>query len=277
MAEPIASAVWGQAPAAPFLVLDVEGGRAEQAAAKTGRGIEAVRTVADAVARWAGAGPFAALLAGPEAAAELAGHGVRAVAVTESTELDAAENALAAGAADVVAADATFEEIERVIAPAGGGTLRETSHLHGANLAELSAEAARIAKALETLSRAEPRAEGEQVPVTAGYVRGVIRARRARTHYFKGDLFADPAWDILLDLMAARLEAKRVSVSSLCIAAAVPPTTALRWIKSMTDEGLLERKPDPIDGRRVFIDLSDDASTSMAAYLSQAARTAAAI
>jgi hypothetical protein len=41
------------------------------------------------------------------------------------------------------------------------------------------------------------------------------------------DLFADPGWDILLDLYAARQEGKQVSVSSLCIAAAVPPTTAL--------------------------------------------------
>ena len=38
-------------------------------------------------------------------------------------------------------------------------------------------------------------------------------------------------------LMAARLEQQRVEVSSLCIAAAVPPTTALRWIKALSDAG----------------------------------------
>ena len=42
---------------------------------------------------------------------------------------------------------------------------------------------------------------------------------------------------MLLDLLAARLERERVSVSSLCIAAAVPPTTALRWIRTLTDKG----------------------------------------
>jgi hypothetical protein len=43
-----------------------------------------------------------------------------------------------------------------------------------------------------------------------------------REQFFGPDLFADPAWDILLDLYAARLEQQRVAVSSLCIAAAVP-------------------------------------------------------
>ena len=43
---------------------------------------------------------------------------------------------------------------------------------------------------------------------------------------------------VLLDLFAAELEGNRVSVSSLCIAAGVAPTTALRWIARMTDMGL---------------------------------------
>src|SRR3546814_5360350 len=58
-------------------------------------------------------------------------------------------------------------------------------------------------------------------------------------------------------LMAAHLSGQRVSVSSLCIAAAVPATTALRWIRALTDHGLFLRQADPSDGRRVFIALSD--------------------
>ena len=71
---------------------------------------------------------------------------------------------------------------------------------------------------------------------------------------------------MLLDLMAARIEGRQVAVSSLCIAAAVPPTTALRWIKSMTDSGLFVRQADPHDGRRVFIALSDAAADAMNAW-----------
>lgn len=95
----------------------------------------------------------------------------------------------------------------------------------------------------------------------------MIRMRRLRDRFFDASLFADPAWDMLLDLMAARLEGVQVAVSSLCIAAAVPPTTALRWIKLMTDNGLFERVSDPVDGRRVFIRLSDNSAEAMTRYL----------
>ena len=119
--------------------------------------------------------------------------------------------------------------------------------------------------------RAQP--TGDMLPpksVTMTDVRAIIRLRRMRDRFFRSDLFADPAWDMLLDLMAARLERIQVAVSSLCIAAAVPPTTALRWIKTMTENGIFVRVADPEDGRRVFIELSDGAASGMAAYLSAA-------
>ncbi|MBJ7440877.1 MAG: MarR family transcriptional regulator [Sphingopyxis sp.] len=97
-------------------------------------------------------------------------------------------------------------------------------------------------------------------------VRRMLRQRRMREQYFPVDLFADPAWDMLLDLYAARLERQSVSVSSLCIAAAVPATTALRWIKTMTDAGLFVRDADPHDGRRIFIVLAEGAYDALARY-----------
>lgn len=97
----------------------------------------------------------------------------------------------------------------------------------------------------------------------AAQVREMLRARRMRTDFLPGDLFADPAWDMLLDLLAARLEGDRVSVSSLCIAAAVPPTTALRWIRTLSEQGLVERHADPLDGRRIFIQLADHTAEAL--------------
>ena len=97
-------------------------------------------------------------------------------------------------------------------------------------------------------------------------VRALIRARRLRDRFLPASLFADPAWDMMLDLLAARLSGKRVSVSSLCIAAAVPPTTALRWIRQLTDRGIVARIDDPVDGRRVFIELTDEAAAGMISW-----------
>lgn len=72
---------------------------------------------------------------------------------------------------------------------------------------------------------------------------------------------------MLLDLAAARLEGTRVSVSSLCIAAAVPTTTALRWIRSLSEAGLFVRATDVNDARRTWIGLSDAAHAAMMAWL----------
>ncbi|MGF1550191.1 MAG: winged helix DNA-binding protein [Sphingomonadaceae bacterium] len=150
-----------------------------------------------------------------------------------------------------------------------------------AELQQLSEEVGRIANMLASLSEdvqtkaldSQEQAEKES-PLTASRIRAMIRARRLREQYFTSGLFADPAWDMLLDLFAARLEKKRVAVSSLCIAAAVPPTTALRWIKTLTDHGLFRRVADPQDGRRVFIELSDDAAARLERYLKMVQRLA---
>jgi hypothetical protein len=102
--------------------------------------------------------------------------------------------------------------------------------------------------------------------VDPAQLREIIKLRRMRDRFFPTDLFADPAWDILLDLRAAALEGQYVSVSSLCIAAAVPPTTALRWITAMTESGMLVRRQDPADARRVFIELSTETSAKLDDY-----------
>ncbi len=109
-------------------------------------------------------------------------------------------------------------------------------------------------------------AEPATVDPSARAIRNMLKLRRRRESYFDKNLFADPAWDILLDLFAAQIEGKKVSVSSLCIAASVPPTTGLRWISAMTEDGLLLREHDPEDARRVFIRLSSMAEDSLRSY-----------
>lgn len=113
------------------------------------------------------------------------------------------------------------------------------------------------------MPQAEQAKHPQTVALTSAHLRELLRVRRMRDQFLPSDLFADPAWDMLLDLMAARLGGERVSVSSLCIAAAVPPTTALRWIRLLTDRGILIREADPADGRRIFIGLSDDAAEAI--------------
>jgi DNA-binding MarR family transcriptional regulator len=151
------------------------------------------------------------------------------------------------------------------------------SDQNNARLRQLSDEVSRIAATLARLSTgpgqpARPRESppAKDIPeVSVDTVRAVIRARRLRSRFFAEDLFADPAWDMLLDLLQAELAQLRVPVSSLCIAAAVPATTALRWLKTMTAQGLFVRRADPHDGRRVFVELDPSASIAMRRYFAE--------
>lgn len=176
-----------------------------------------------------------------------------------------AEDADAAGllldhALEIVDAPASPEALQRALADAAGrtgGTAVADAGAHydsGERFAALRRDAERVAAALNDLVAGRP-AEAAR-PVDSGRIRAHIRARRLRDRFFPSDLFADPVWDMLLDLAAARLENRQVSVSSLCIAAAVPTTTGLRWIKAMVDRGMLERSSDPSDARRSFIGMT---------------------
>jgi hypothetical protein len=146
-----------------------------------------------------------------------------------------------------------------------------------ARLRQLSAEVNRIASTLARLSNVMPSNEarpktivGNEIPqISPEAVRKVIRARRLRTKFFREDLFADPAWDMLLDLFQSELSGLRTQVSSACIAAAVPATTALRWLTAMVREGIFVRHADPHDGRRVFVELAPETSTALRTYFAE--------
>lgn len=77
--------------------------------------------------------------------------------------------------------------------------------------------------------------------------------RRRRDSLFPPGLFGEPAWDMLLDLVTRHYRDLSTSVSSACIASAVPATTALRHLDKLIEAGLVERVHDPLDGRRMFV------------------------
>jgi hypothetical protein len=149
-------------------------------------------------------------------------------------------------------------------------------------LRQLSEEVSRIASTLARLSAGpgttrpqhESMPSGDLPPLPAETVRTVIRARRLRGRYFDETLFADPAWDMMLDLLQSEIAQHRVPVSSLCIAAAVPATTALRWLKTMVSQGLFVRRADPHDGRRVFVELAPEASQALRRYFAEVGQVA---
>ena len=91
----------------------------------------------------------------------------------------------------------------------------------------------------------------------------VYRVRRRRdalmTARFGGDIFSDPAWDIILDLYIHNSKNQDVSVTSVCSASMVPITTALRYITVLSERGLIERSKNPKDGRSYLLRLTPEA------------------
>jgi len=96
----------------------------------------------------------------------------------------------------------------------------------------------------------------------------LYRQRRRRGRYFPGNLFAEPAWDILLDLYVARAEGRPITTSSACIGAAVPATTGLRWLTRLEEEGLVLRSSSAGDERMRLVVLSEAGFERMTALLS---------
>jgi len=141
-------------------------------------------------------------------------------------------------------------------------------------LCDLQAHAARLAVAIQSINGPDFERPANGDPCDEAFIRGILKARLARGRYFPSDLFTDPAWDMLLGLYAAELGQQRVSVSSHCITANVPATTALRWIAFLERERLIDRRADPLDGRRYFLSLSAKASNALAQYFSETPRAA---
>jgi DNA-binding MarR family transcriptional regulator len=97
----------------------------------------------------------------------------------------------------------------------------------------------------------------------ADFIARFIGARKNRATLLSASLFADPAWDIVLELFLAELEGRKLATSELGYAANVPMTTSLRWIEKLETDGWVRRDRDAHDLRRSFVELSARGSEAM--------------
>jgi CheY-like chemotaxis protein len=115
-------------------------------------------------------------------------------------------------------------------------------------------------EAPSTAPAAESRPELPWSPEDVAKVRaGVHRLRaigEARAKHLPRDLFADPCWDMLLDLYHCTLTSSEATVTSLGAASGVPLTTALRRMDDLQALGLITRARDGHDKRRIVVSLS---------------------
>lgn len=90
--------------------------------------------------------------------------------------------------------------------------------------------------------------------IRCGMARELYTKRRKIDQIFGIPGFVvSPAWDIMLDLFQAYAQRKSLSVSSACLGAGCPSSTALRYLRVLENNGLVERVGDPNDRRRDFV------------------------
>lgn len=96
----------------------------------------------------------------------------------------------------------------------------------------------------------------EEVAIAVSTAQRLLRVRRAREQLFELPLFADPSWDILLDLYVQRCTGRQTSLSSACLASAAPVSTSMRHLKHLIDNDLIRRDGSGRDQRVQNVELT---------------------
>jgi DNA-binding MarR family transcriptional regulator len=100
--------------------------------------------------------------------------------------------------------------------------------------------------------------DGSQLPSQrADFADFIYKSRRLRQKFFPEDIFADPAWDILLLLYSLEHSRRRVSLSAVCASAGVPESTGHRWIDRLMEIGMVYREKHPNDRRIYWLRLTE--------------------
>ena len=106
----------------------------------------------------------------------------------------------------------------------------------------------------------------KSTPLSKERLLALVQSNEIKKKLFKDDLFSDPVWNMLLDLMQQSLMGNEVAVSALYYSSGAPIATASRRLTEMESAGLVTRLQDPSDKRRQFVTISQDAYNMIEQY-----------
>ena len=103
-----------------------------------------------------------------------------------------------------------------------------------------------------------------RIELTEDHIQSVLLVRRARASILGRDLFSDPAWDMLLELYAASLAGRRVTLFELARVTETPARIAARWVQALEQSGNIsvdrDGKGKPF---QVYVKLSAEGASRM--------------
>ncbi|KMS51127.1 histidine kinase [Novosphingobium barchaimii LL02] len=218
--------------------------------------------------------------------AEAEGRQLRFIMATGYATKDVAIDAMRASAIDFLEKPISQSDLRRALqrirglAPAPGARKVLID-----KISNLSTELQRLAHLMDEPGRSSAPAEAPvpsvSSPLPGGpvtpeqltvFIRDQLRRETKRRAIGGGELFGDPAWAMMLDLLLAKIEKRQVSVSSACIASGAPMSTALRLVRRLVDEEVLCRLPDEHDRRRHFLAINPKCEKPLVDYLTEQVR-----
>lgn len=111
-----------------------------------------------------------------------------------------------------------------------------------------------LTKMLNSLGRVESRIATPPAELLANLE---VKIRQARRRHLPDHYAGDPAWEILLALECAERDERRCFICDLEAASGLPPTTVLRYLAKLEEDGYVARTPSADDRRKIEITLTD--------------------
>ena len=122
----------------------------------------------------------------------------------------------------------------------------------------------RAKSAFEQLkSLLSPKPRRRRFRITEDHILSILIARRGREAVFGPNLFSEPSWDALLELYAAKLGNRRMSLADLSRAINMPRSTTMRWISVLEERGLVASESDTVVSGQLWIRLTDDGTSKI--------------
>ncbi len=84
-----------------------------------------------------------------------------------------------------------------------------------------------------------------------------------RERVFGDKLFPDPTWNMLLELFVRRIDKQLTSISVACLVSGVPARTALRFIESLVESGIVVTDLSSTDQQAHRLELTDEGFQKM--------------
>lgn len=97
--------------------------------------------------------------------------------------------------------------------------------------------------------------------------RELIHHRRQRRRFFSTGVFGEPAWEMLLALIAQTPGEKAMTFEKLIASVEVPASVGKRWIEYLEGEGLLVRQSVGADDSASLISLTPEAEARLISYI----------